>query len=104
MNFEKIISVTALLISLGTIFYHAGVVKRNIDHLSKNNNDLLIKVADLEGQIKKIQISEAKIIENQKNTSNDVFYLKEDLYKIEDIIDKSSKDIRDKLIEIYKDK
>ena len=54
LNFkiETIASLTAILISLGTIFYHAIVVKRDVEHLT-------IKLEKTEPEL-------SKIVENEK--------------------------------------
>lgn len=104
MNIDKKISIIAILISLATIVYHVSIVKGNVDHLSKENNEIKNKINSLEHEIKKITIKQTKTIEKQRNINSDIGYLRENIYKIDDSIKESSTEIRDLIIKIYKEK
>ena len=76
IRLETITSIVAIAISIGTIFYHGVVVKRDVEHLSLQNekrgnivNKIIDKVYKNEKEISLLQ-SHSKLNNNQMDEIN----------------------------------
>jgi len=106
IRLEIIASIVAIAISIGTIFYHGVVVKRDVEHLTSQNekkgeviNKIIEKIHKNEKELSLLQ-SQVKLSTNQMDKTNN--YLTEINKKMVESSEETRKFLLQKFVESKK--